>query len=206
MTRDQKDFVKTREATVKKLAELNSDYNCSIVSFESLVNEYHDRRVNLQYTYLNNELRIRRLITEKEWSRIMADVMERPEKEKTRKDAVEKNNKSYEKLLVSCKHIMLNEDSFAMAKEAIERHRKVVETFIEEFLDLGYRHMESVRNYHATLADFEPIRMQMSDNHRKYLVSIVVLRSSLVSLSTASEWKGISKELNSMLKNGNGGA
>lgn len=203
--KDQAAFLKERKKTIKALTELNSDYKTTVSQFETLFDEYYDRRVALQNTYLDREMKIRELITEGEWDKIMTSVLEQPDKEKARRRVLEKNEKMYAGLAGTCEKTMTNKDTLAKAKEIIDRHRKVTESFIEEFLDLGYRNLEPIRKYNATRADFELIRKQMSDHHRKYLTSVIELRFDLVSLASEKEWWSIGKELNSAFKKGNKG-
>lgn len=204
--KDQKIFLRERKKSVKKLTGLNSDFNSTRIQFETLLTEYHDQRVALQHKYLDKEFEIRKLIKKDEWDLIMTAVIGKPDKDKTRQKILENNNKLYDKLTKACERNIMNNDSLTRAKVILEQHRSLTEVFTTEFLDLGYKHLNPIRNYDATREDFEQIREQMSNNHKNYISSIIDLRFDLVSLVSEKEWKGISGELNSAFKKGKGGA
>lgn len=204
--KDQKGFLKHRKKSIKKLTKLNTDFNSTRNQFDELLNEYHDQRVALQHRYLDREIEIRKLIESDEWDKIMEAVIGNPDKMKARKQVLASNNKMYDNLIKTCERKILNKDSQVRAKTFINQHRATTEAFTEAFLDLSYRHLEPIRDYKATRNDFESIREQMSNQHKKYLDSVIDLRFDLVTLVTEKEWKGISPELNTAFKKGKGGA
>ena len=111
--KSQKAFTKnTFKPLSKELEALNLDYNSSKESYTALFTDYYAAVKSVQTDYLTNELKIRKLITEAEWNKIMQAVQDKKEKDKVK----EAPQKSMDKM---------NNDLMALAEKTISDKEKL---------------------------------------------------------------------------------
>jgi len=200
--KDQKSFLKKRKKYSNSLIELNTNYTSKPEEFKALFAEYHNQRTALQNSYLEHELKIRSLILENEWTAIMNALIEKPDKQKAQELFKKHNEKTYGGLIHACEKALSDKEALTRSKALLIDNQLKTETFMNKFLSLGYRHLESVQKYNVTRADFEPFRIEMDALHSAYLQSVIDLRFSPAGLATETEWKALGKELNGIFKKG----
>ena len=194
----QKDVKKGYE---KKLDGLNMEIGSTRPQFTSEYQNFYVDLGKLQGEYISMELKARSLIKPDEWEKIMSKVLQAPDKEKVRKKLLEETKKMSDKLLKDCEKHIPDQAGKNKAKAIIDDYEKKGEELDNAYLDLSYQHLNAIRPYKVSRADFEPIRDRMLKVRQNFTENAVNMRFDLLTLVPAKEWKGFAKDLNDEFNN-----
>ena len=200
---DQESFLKKRKKVyAKKSSELNLNYASKRRDFEKLFNVYFEERKKLQSSYVDSELKIRAMIKEEEWQKIIGTVLEKPDNEKAQNSYLKASEKLFGDILKACEENISNATTQKEALRTVNEQKAEVNHFVDEFLNLNYRNLESLRKLNAGRSDFELVTAELNELRRKLLDHLIDMRFKLVDMTSEEEWKKLGKELDKLFSRG----
>ncbi len=201
--KDQKSFLKKRKKYYnKKVSELNLNYHSNKEDFDKLFSEYSDDRQKMMDSYWDKESKIRSLFEEAEWSQMIEQELEKPDKEKARKEFTKASEKLFGDLVSVCKKHITEASRQEAALLAVKEGQENVNHFIDEYLNQNYKHLEPLRTRTATKADFEKATESLSHLRGELLKSIGDMRFNVLKNTTEAEWKSVAKEMDKLFTKG----
>ena len=199
----QKNFLKKKKKYyAEKSSELNLNYSSQREDFEKLFDEYFDERKKLQSTYIDNEMKIRSLIKEDEWTKIVGQVLVEPDNKKSLNTYMKTSEKLFGGILNTCEKTMADAGALKEAQRLVKEQKAEVDHFVDEFVNLNYKKLEPLRNLNATRSDFESAATETNELRRKILSHLIDLRFKLAGLTSAQEWKKLGKALDKLFTKG----
>lgn len=202
MEKDQKSFLKKRKEYNKEASELNLNYYTTREDFDQLFSEYANARQAMMDTYWDKESKIRTLFEDEEWNKMIAAVLEKPDKEKARKEYTKASEKLFGDLTAICKKHITDTSRQEAALQAVKENHESIGRFIEEYLNQNYTHLEPLRTRTATKADFVKATEPLTHLRNELLKSIGDMRFKVLKNTTESEWKSVAKEIDKLFTNG----
>ncbi|MDI1355639.1 MAG: hypothetical protein PSX36_12020 [bacterium] len=201
--KDQKDFLKKRKNYYAgNASKLNLNFSAKREDFDKLFGDYFDERKKLQSSYIDHELKIRTLIKEEEWEKIVASALDKPDNVKARKSYLKLSEKLFGDVQLACGKTILDSKKSEEARGNVLEVKAEVDRFVNEFLDLNYKDLEPLRKLTASRSDFESLWVGTNDLRKKILANLISMRFKLAAMSTEKEWKKLGKELDKLFTNG----
>jgi hypothetical protein len=198
---DQKLFLKkTQKPSLKKLEELNLEYTSTAEDYQVVLNSYFTDLGVLQNKYLDKELQIRSLTKEEEWNKIMEMVIEKPNKEKHKKEIDKMCNQMHSNLLKAVEKNITDTISLKKARLLLEDYKTSSITISEKLLNASYKQNEAIRLYDTPRANFELLRLELLNSRKEYMSFVVAMRFQLKVLTPKENWKNVAKAINNNLK------
>ncbi len=198
---DQKLFIKeTQKPSLKELENLNLDYNSSRESFESLLNTYYTELEELQNKYLDNELKIRSLTKEDEWTRIMDLAVQKPDKEKDMNEIRKQADHMHANLQKAVESNITDTASLDKARLLLDEYESRSVKIAEQLLHTTYNQHEAIRSYDASRSGFESLRSEILATRKEYMSFVVDMRFQLKDLTPEANWKNVAKAINKNLE------
>ncbi len=198
---DQKSFLKkTQKPSLKKLEDLNLEYTSTPENYILTLNSYFTDLEALQNKYLDKELQIRSLTKEEEWNKIMEMAVEKPNKEKYKKQIAKMCSQMHSNLLKALEKSITDPNSLKKAQLLLDQYQSKSVTIAEELLNVSYKQNEEIRRYDASRADFESLRLEMLNIRKEYMSFVVDMGFQFKDLTPKENWKNIGKAINNNLK------
>lgn len=196
----QKAFVKSRKSYMKKYNQLNLDRNSTLEDHKQLFVAYYEERQAIVDYSIEQEMTMKKTTTEEEWGDIMNAVLAQTTKEKARDKMQKTMDKAFGNVIQSCNDHISNFDNRNSAVSSVTRLQGKVDELIPRLADLGYKNMETIRDYNAGKAAYEKI----SDDHHQMRKEIDDLfldfRFELLEMTTEDEWDILIKDISKLLK------
>ena len=198
---DQKLFIKeTQKPGLKELENLNLDHNSTRENFDGLLNTYYTELEELQNKYLDNELKVRSLLMEDEWTRIMDQVVQQPDKEKDMKEIRKQADHMHSNLLKSVESNITEPVNLEKARALLDEYESRSAKIAEELLHLTYNQHETIRSYDASRDNFESLRSEILASRKEYMAFVVDMRFQLKDLTPEANWEKVAKAINKNLE------
>jgi hypothetical protein len=196
----QKAFTKTRKSYMKKYHQLNLDRNSTVEDHKELFVAYYDERKEIVDYSIEQEMAMKKITTEEEWGDIMNVVLAQTTKEKARDKMQKTMDKAFGNVIQSCNDHISNPDNRNSAVSSVTRLQGKVDELIPRLADLGYKNMETIRDYSAAKSAYERIS---NDHHqmRKEIDDLFLdFRFELLDMTTVDEWNVLMKDISKLLK------
>lgn len=193
----QESFTKdSKKGAIKSFEELNLDYHAKRDDFQIVLDEFFTGLANLQKESLDSELKVRSLITEEEWNKIMDDVVKTPEKGKVDKQIEKITEQMKEDLIKACQTTITDSLALLDVTNLADEYKVKSLSFARDLMDLGYKDHESIRKYDTPREDFESLALEVLNHRKSYMNYILDLRFLLKDIVSPEAWPDLAKSLN----------
>jgi len=196
----QNKFAKTREKYIKRSVKLNKNRNTTREQYNAIMPEYFEARKELHEFSISNEMAMRKITTEDEWNNIMNAISAERSKSKEKDKIISANNKEFNQIINACKKNIADEERKNKAIQAIESYRNQVEKTLPYFVEVSEKDWETLRNYNATLEDYEAIDSEVLKLRDELWTVFLDTRFQLLENTTEKEWKRIIRKFNKLIK------
>jgi hypothetical protein len=196
----QKDFMKTRKSYMKNYNQLTLDRNSTMKDHRTLIEEYYNMRQEVVDFSIDQEMAMKRITTEEEWSNIMNAILEKPTKDKASDKMLKTVDKAFGNVIQSCKDHISNPENRNNAVSSVMQLKDKVDELIPRLADLGYEHMDAIRAYKASKAEYEKISDTYHQMRKEIDDQFLEFRFELLEMTTEYEWNQLMKDINKLLK------
>lgn len=188
----------------KEFKKLQSDQSVKSDELTLVFMESEEVRRSVQLVLVEKRLQLRQLFEENEWTEIMEEginsLAENPKKRAKEISQIEKYDRKVlnkvQKTLI--KHIE-DESRQTKALNAYMKFEKKVNALTEESIAYLEQNDLAAQKYQATQGTLESVFSTLNKSREEAMISFLEMRDKLIELCSDSEWKKISKMLNSML-------
>lgn len=195
--KSQKSFTKeSKKGPIKLFEELNLDYLAEREDFQIVFDQFFNGLAELQKENLDSELKVRSLITEEEWDKIMTEVVKIPEKNKAKKQIEKLGEQLKSNLIKACETTINDSVKLKYAIKLADEYQSRSLSLAEDLMNLGYKNHESIRKYNTPREDFETLALEVLNHRKSYMNYIIDLRFQLKEYISAEAWADLAKALN----------
>jgi len=195
-----KDF-KQQNKRLKK-----DDYRNSLgqSGVDQLLAETFDKRKDLQNHVIDQRLKIRQVITEKEWDRFIETSMETmASKEKKTQKALQKRDKAAEKLLGKIRSTLqkniTDADHRDKALSDFADFEKIVNNLFSETNALTLENNPAVRSYDVSKEELKDIYSKLNNAREQLNSGYLMMRKSMTTYLSEDEWNAVTKSFLELL-------
>lgn len=200
--KEQKEFVKQRKNYLKSIKKLNLDRNAIRSQFEELNADYMKARHEIQVFSIDRELEIKQIVKQEEWENMMTDILGDIPKNKIRDKMETSSDKFFNKLINACNKNISVDLAKDKAIQSIDGYREKVNAFIPRLAELGYRSLETIRDYNTPENVYREGGKELNQIRKEITDSFLDVRFELLECTTEKEWKKIITEFNQILMKG----
>jgi hypothetical protein len=197
----QKDLLKQKGKITKKAALLSSTKSSRRDEIEKLFLTYYKLRLKAQETGIEREIKMKSIIEEPEWNNIIKRIDETTSKNKIGDYVKKTNAKIFDPLIKKCEKYIIDTPRREKIMAAIIAENEFINTFLDNFIQLNYKSMESIRAYSAGYNDYKVAIKPINTKRLEILHRTLDLRDIIIDNTTEEEWVKISKQIEDLIKN-----
>ena len=198
---EQKDLLKQKKKITKQAALLNRDKSTRREEIEILFLSYYKLRLKAQETGIEREIKMKSIIEEPEWDSIVKSIDENTGKNKIEKDVKKTNTKIFTPLIKKCEKNIVDQSKRKKIINAITVENEYINKFLDNFISLNYKSMESIRAYNAGYDDYKEAIEAINTERLEILHRTLDLREIIIENTTEDEWNKIYKQMDKFIKN-----
>lgn len=196
----QKAFTKTRKSYMKKYQQLNLNRNSTPEDHQELFVAYYEERQAIVDYSIAQEMAMKKITTEEEWSDIMNVVLAQTTKEKARDKMQKTMDKAFGNVIQSCRDHISNPDNQNSAVSSAKKLKEKVDELIPRLADLGYKNIETIRDYNAGKSAYERISNEHHQMRKEIDDHFLDFRFGLLEMTSEDEWDVLIKDISKLLK------
>lgn len=198
---DQKNLLKQKKKITKQAAVISANRSSKREEIEELFLSYYQIRLKAQETGIEREIKMKSIIDEVEWDSIVKNIEKNTHKNKVEKSVKKTNTKIFTSLIKKCEINVVDQSRRKKIVDAIKAENKLINVFIEDFIRLNYKDIESIRAYSAGYGEYRKMVEIINKGRLEILHETLDLRALIIENSTEEEWQKISKEFAKLIKN-----
>ena len=198
---DQKNLLKQKKKITEQAAEISADRSTERETIEELFLSYYKIRLKAQETVIEREIKMKSIINEAEWDSIVKNIDKNTHKNKVEKSIKKTNEKIFTSLIKKCEINVADQSRRKKIVDAITAENNLILVFIEDFIRLNYKDIESIRAYSAGYGEYRKMVEIINKGRLEILHETLDLRALIIENSTEEEWQKISKEFAKLIKN-----
>ena len=185
----------------KEFKKLQKDPKAPSQELEEIFAKSEEARRAVQSILVEKRLKLRQLLTEKEWLGLleqgMADLETNPQKrEKEIKEFEKSDSKIIDKVKKSLKKQFEDESRRSKALEAYTNFENKASSFTDESMTYMSKNEETAQLYDAEKTDLEKVFIALNRSREEAMFEFLRMRDKLIELTSEKEWKKVSKTLN----------
>lgn len=198
---EQKDLLKQKKKIAKQAALLSKDRSTKREEIEKLFLSYYKLRLDAQETGIEREIKMKSIIEEPEWDSIVKSIDKNTGKNKIEKNVKKTNAKIFTPLIKKCEKNIAGQSRRKIVVDAITLENENINKFLDNFISLNYKSMESIRTYEAGYDDYKKAVEIVNKGRLEILHETLDLREIIIENTTEDEWNKISKQMVKLIKN-----
>jgi len=198
---EQKNLFKQKKKIAKQAALLSKDKSTKREEIENLFLSYYKLRLKAQETAIEREIKMKSIIEEPEWDSIVKSIDENTSKNKIGKNVKKTNAKIFTPLIKKCEENIADQSRRKIVVDAITLENENINKFLDDFINLNYKSMESIRTYEAGYDDYKKVVEIVNKGRLEILHETLDLREIIIENTTEDEWNKISKQVVKLIKN-----
>jgi hypothetical protein len=198
---EQKELFNQKKKITKQAALLSKDRSTQREEIEALFLSYYKLRLVAQETGIEREIKMKSIIEELEWDSIVKSIDENTGKNKAKKNVKKTNAKIFTPLIKKCENIIADQSRRKIIVDAITLENENINKFLDNFISLNYKSLESIRTYEAGYDDYKKAVGIVNKGRLEILHETLDLRDIIIENTTEDEWNKISKQLVKLITN-----
>ena len=188
----------------KEFKKLQKDRRIPREELEQIFATSEKARTAAQSVLVDKRLKLREILSEKEWSNLLEDGIARFEENPDKRNKeIRKMEKSDNKLLGKVEKTLQKqfeeESRRSRAMDAYARFENKVRAFSDESIAYLAKNDKTEQQYHTDQVTLVKVFAALNESREDAMFEFLQLRDEMIDLSSDKEWKKISKMLNSLL-------
>jgi len=198
--KNQKKFIKEKRKYLKKAAKVSLDPHSPREDLYNLFMEHHNKRLEMQASGIDIEIKMKSITTKDEWDQIINNVIVNPDKNKLEKKIIKVSKKVYDNLVKSVNTNVADSLKRNSILDAITDQQTEFNNFMNSFVNMNYKELESIRGYDVKKEEYQKLANKFNKERKEVVLKIFDLRNVILKNTTADEWKIIVKKFNKLFK------